>query len=214
MFSRLKPKTEKRPRAFTRYTPDEVTCELGPLLDLSRGGLRTRIQGKCAHKPGDKIKTFIKCEQGKIVLDAQVRWVRRKGLSAFELGLLFLDLDPNTATAIEVLAEYGFIGQTAPGYTAKLSDAFNNQRNRKRKFRPLPNRTGPDTLDYYELLGVSPAASERDIKRAYRMLAKECHPDTAAEDHDPARFIALNGAYEILIDPAKRAKYDRKREGR
>lgn len=63
--------------------------------------------------------------------------------------------------------------------------------------------------DYYEVLGVSKSASESDIKKAYRKLAKENHPDlnpgdTAAE----ARFKEINEAYEVLSDSGSRQKYD------
>ncbi|NLC33448.1 MAG: molecular chaperone DnaJ [Clostridiales bacterium] len=63
--------------------------------------------------------------------------------------------------------------------------------------------------DYYEVLGVAKGASQDDIKKAYRKLAKESHPDLhpndkAAED----RFKELNEANEVLSDAEKRARYD------
>ena len=64
--------------------------------------------------------------------------------------------------------------------------------------------------DYYETLGVARGASEDDIKRAYRKMAMEHHPDR--NRHDPkseARFKEVNEAYEILKDPQRKAAYDR-----
>jgi molecular chaperone DnaJ len=66
------------------------------------------------------------------------------------------------------------------------------------------------TKDYYEVLGVARDASAEEIKRAYRGLARQHHPDVA-EDKAGAehRFKEINEAYEVLSDPQKRAQYDR-----
>ena len=63
--------------------------------------------------------------------------------------------------------------------------------------------------DYYETLGVSRGASEDDLKKAYRRLAKQYHPDANKDQGAEARFIEINEAYETLSDPQKRAIYDR-----
>jgi len=66
-----------------------------------------------------------------------------------------------------------------------------------------------DKRDYYEVLGVSKDASEADIKKAYRRMAKENHPDLHPGDKEcEARFKEANEAYEVLSDAEKRAKYD------
>jgi curved DNA-binding protein len=63
--------------------------------------------------------------------------------------------------------------------------------------------------DYYQTLGVSKDASEKYIKRAFRKLARECHPDVNPGDtRAEERFKEINEAHEVLSDLEKRAKYD------
>jgi molecular chaperone DnaJ len=62
--------------------------------------------------------------------------------------------------------------------------------------------------DLYEILGVPRDASADDIKKAYRRLAREYHPDVNADPAAEERFKEVAGAYEILSDPDKRARYD------
>ena len=63
--------------------------------------------------------------------------------------------------------------------------------------------------DYYEVLGVSKSASDEEIKKAYRKLAKKYHPDMNPDSKEAeAKFKEANEAYEVLSNPEKRAKYD------
>jgi curved DNA-binding protein len=63
-------------------------------------------------------------------------------------------------------------------------------------------------LDYYNILGVSPEASQDDIKKAYRNLVKQHHPDKGGDED---RFKQISEAYEILGDSSKRQDYDYKK---
>ncbi|UVD81919.1 molecular chaperone DnaJ [Mycoplasma iguanae] len=63
--------------------------------------------------------------------------------------------------------------------------------------------------DYYEILGIPKNASERDIKKAYRKLAMQYHPDKNKSADAEAKFKEINEANEILSDPEKKAAYDK-----
>jgi len=67
--------------------------------------------------------------------------------------------------------------------------------------------------EYYRVLGVSADADTEEIKKAFRKLARTCHPDVAGNDPDSAsKFAQIREAYETLADPSRRTKYDRRNQ--
>ncbi len=67
--------------------------------------------------------------------------------------------------------------------------------------------------DYYDVLGVSPSASEKDITRAYRKLAKQYHPDANPGNKEAEeKFKSVSAAYDVLGDAGKRKEYDEVRQ--
>src|SRR5919108_5421740 len=66
----------------------------------------------------------------------------------------------------------------------------------------------PKYKDYSQTLGVSRTASEKEIKSAYRKLARQYHPDVNKDPKATERFKLINEAYEVLSDAKKRQKYD------
>ncbi|GAA5848552.1 hypothetical protein JCM8547_004549 [Rhodosporidiobolus lusitaniae] len=63
--------------------------------------------------------------------------------------------------------------------------------------------------DYFKVLGVSRSAADKELKKAYRKLSKQYHPDKNDSDEAKAKFLEVSRAYEVLSDPEKRKTYER-----
>src|SRR3989440_1921126 len=80
---------------------------------------------------------------------------------------------------------------------------------RKRSFFREIRLMSVDYKDYYKILGVDKNASQKDIQKAYRKLARKYHPDVNPDDKSAEeKFKDINEANEVLSDPEKRKRYD------
>ncbi len=78
-----------------------------------------------------------------------------------------------------------------------------------RYIRLKRSRSEAAMADYYEILGINPGAEEKEIRGAYRKLAKQYHPD-AGEGSSAEAFRSVQEAYDILSDPERRREYDKR----
>src|SRR5574337_1382638 len=81
---------------------------------------------------------------------------------------------------------------------------------------PAVGREGQHSVefkDYYQVLGVDRGASDDEVKKAYRKLARKHHPDLNPSKDAQSRMQEINEAYEVLHDPERRAAYDRVGQG-
>jgi hypothetical protein len=130
--------------------------------------------------------------------------MRRKGLlGGYEVGLQFVNLDPAARHALACLAEFGFFRAESAGQATYGGGGFGGAGGGGGRSAVRADMTLPD---YYETLGVAREASESEIRA--RRLARQYHPDVAGPDADQQRFIEINQAYETLIDPARRKRFD------
>ncbi|KAL4578962.1 hypothetical protein LXL04_015097 [Taraxacum kok-saghyz] len=114
---------------------------------------------------------------------------------------------------------------TSPNFSINLKPSLKSTSN-SIKFRRAPisaayataDRTETETIrsfrnsspsSLYEVLGVRIGADTREVKSAYRRLARVLHPDVGSSDSSADEFMKVHSAYATLADPAKRADYDR-----
>ena len=78
---------------------------------------------------------------------------------------------------------------------------------RRRQSAPSPDQPAPGAT-HYETLGITPKATSDQVRRAYRALARQHHPDVSPAPDAAARFAQVQTAYAVLIDPERRLQYD------
>lgn len=175
-------------RVEPRLETTGMSCHAGRVLDMSGSGMRVLVPWKTAPRVGD-VETYVFGEgPEEIQLLATVRWVRPAGRmhKRAEVGVEFVGITPPKRDALRRFA--------ATGDSTGLGDET--------------ERVRVEYPDLYKLFGLSPYASQEDIRRAYHKLAKYCHPDRSQDPDAPTRFAELQKAYSILRDRELRSRYD------
>ena len=180
-------------RRHARHHTDMFKCHLGQICDVSVSGMRVSWRGRAKLTQGQVGMIELKGAGVKLRVKGRVQWVKRSGFMNYEAGVQFLDIAPATATALNSIAMFGFIPKDWSSAATPKGGASTSTK-----------KAG----DYYQVLGVRPDATDREIHKAFREVARIYHPDHNKSPTAEARFIEAQQAYSVLKDPDKRRKYD------
>ena len=156
----------------------------------------------------------------------QVQIIDARGMDISKAGLCVessVPLEPGAAVRVQSedpeLKGSGVVRHCSPhgeGYAVGLSFTVEPNWRKMPAKRPVEHTNHSrvdDTIDFYELLQISPGAEPQIVHRVYHMMAARFHPDNA-ETGNLEKFLALKRAYEVLANPERRASYDRTRKAR
>ncbi|MEM9414149.1 MAG: DnaJ domain-containing protein [Planctomycetota bacterium] len=190
-----------RHRKAERFGTASVKCQLGTVIDMSATGMRLACDKKPPVVVGNVYTTKISFDDGAMPLQVQVRWLRRKGLKRYELGLHFVALKSGADRVLEAVAMFGMASAARP---SKQAAAPRGKGKRKGAGRAS---VSTDLPDYYKVMGLKPDATPAQIKSSYRKLAVALHPDRSDAPDAIEKFDRLHEAYEVLSDPKRRSAY-------
>lgn len=193
-------------RGAQRQSTDTLSCHLGDVVDISTTGVRVHCNTKPPFREGGLTTIAFNYNGGKLQVAVQERWRKRRGLrGAYDVGLMFVNNSPNVIKAIESLVKFGFL----------CPDAVADEKPKPQSSdKPKPKmRVSINLPDYYAALSIARDADEQQIHTAYRMLARQYHPDANKQTGAQERFISICEAYKILSDPEQRKNYDLRRAG-
>jgi hypothetical protein len=194
-----------RQRKAHRYGSETVRCALGEIADISSSGMRVFSDGKPPVKEGGTLAVRLKFSDGSLPVATQVRWIKRRGIKRYEIGLQFIQLKPGVAKVLEAIARFGM------AEAAKHMDDVGEreQAGPRKKRRVKKPRAEVDLPNYYKALELSPEATAAEIKASYRRLATMYHPDRNDSPEALKRFEDINEAYHVLRDAQRRSSYGR-----
>ncbi len=189
-------------RGAPRQTTDTLNCHLGEVMDISKTGVRIRCASKPPFTPGSVTTITFIHPGGKLQVFVQERWRKRKGIrGCYDIGLMFVKNSPKALKTIESLMKFGFV----------CPDAVQDDESKKKQKPKL--RVSVHLPDYYAELNLTKEAADQDIQHAYRVLAREYHPDHNKNPEAQQRFVNITQAYKVLSDPEQRRSYDTRLAG-
>ncbi len=194
-------------RRSDRLGTNSLSCDLGTVVDISQTGMKLRSDRKPPVRVGQVFEAKLDSGTHRVPVSGQVIWVKRRSMKSYEMGVKFVNIKASLKAAIESIGMYGFVDldRAAQAKKRKYSGSSGGQRQTVRATADLP--------DYYKMLELGHSASNRDIKLAFRNLARKFHPDVSPSEEASRKFIEITQAYEVLRDPDAKKSYDRRRAG-
>jgi hypothetical protein len=174
----------KHPRKARRYVTEWLHTPLGKVKDLSTTGMRIAGTGRPTISKGSVTQLKLMTPQGELNFVARVAWVKRVK-EGFEAGLELLDVKPQVAARLRTLGELGFVPGSAP--------ALDPANTASTAPKPVSSKPSP-----YAVLGIDATASDDEVQKAYRRLARSYHPDVNKSPEAVARFEQIVDAYHRL----------------
>jgi hypothetical protein len=167
-----------------------MSCLLGDVKDLSSTGMRVAARQAPPIPPGVLFEFELNGPSESLTLVGRIVRVEKCKAGAFEIGVEFQRLTPELVAAVDSLARHGVI------------------KGRKPTGRPAGVTVRMEVPNLYAMLGVEPSASDDQIQRAFREMARKYHPDLNKSAEAQTRFVELHKAYDLLKDADKRRAYD------
>lgn len=170
---------------------------------MSATGMRLHCEKKPPVVVGNVYTTRIRFDDGAMPLQVQVRWIKRRGLRQYELGLQFVALKSGADRVLEAVAKFGMASAAkhAGGTSTSGKAGVKNNRSAGR------TKVSTDLPDYFAVMKLRRDATPQEIKTNYRKLAVALHPDRSDAPDAMEQFERLHEAYQVLSDSKRRAAY-------
>jgi hypothetical protein len=195
-------------RRDQRFAALGLTCVIGEVQDVSLSGLRIRCRGWKMIPKDDVLHLAVATDRQRVQCSVRVVWRRLKGIGVYEVGLQYVDTSRGARAAIVQMARYGFVGQGQETPQSSPETPPPNATSGAAGDTPPACPPLVEVEDLYKILGVSHAASEDDVRRAYRDIARTCHPDVCNTPESQEKFSMASKAYSVLRDADARKRYD------